>query len=84
MRIGKLASGQRFPMGQKCGLCGSAKFRLSGFRRSDLSRLLRFKYPVRCRNCGERNFTSIWSAFWIGHADRARRRKRHETSSKAR
>lgn len=63
-------------MGMKCGLCGSAKFRLSGFRRSDLSRFLRFKYPVRCRKCGERGFMFFWNALKIGRADRARRRKR--------
>jgi len=70
-------------MGMQCGLCGSAKFRLSGFKRADLSRLLRFKYPVRCRKCGERRFAFFWRAFKIGHADRVRRQKRHDADSPA-
>ena len=57
-----------------CRLCGSRGFRCSHFRASDLRLLLFLHFPVRCRNCGRRDFAELRDAWAIRRADRVRRR----------
>jgi len=45
-----------------CRLCGLSDFRVSRFRSTDLSHLFAFQYPVRCRKCGIRDYTSLLEA----------------------
>jgi hypothetical protein len=40
-------------------------WRTSRLRRQDFAHLLRFQYPVRCRSCGKRAFTSLLHAYEI-------------------
>lgn len=50
----------RFGAHAKCRSCGSARLRTSRFHWSDLPRLLRLQYPVRCRYCRERSYRAFW------------------------
>jgi hypothetical protein len=53
-----------------CGNCGSSKFRTSQLRSSDIGKLLRLRYPIRCRICSERDFTFIGTALSFGRKNR--------------
>jgi len=55
---------------EHCNLCGSQDIRLSHFRPSDVVQLFSLRYPVRCRNCGERNHYSVWDALRIRKGQR--------------
>ena len=46
-----------------CRSCGSEEFRVSHLRRTDLSQLLRLRYPIRCKICKEREFVFLGVAF---------------------
>ncbi len=72
----------------ECKLCGSTKFRVSRLRVPDLSQLIFFQYPVRCRICYKREFVSIFTAMKVRHANKVRheekRRRRVRKASTAR
>jgi hypothetical protein len=57
----------------RCPYCGSASFRTSRLRVSDIAHLLLFQYPVRCRACRERQFTGLILALNLRQAGRVRR-----------
>jgi hypothetical protein len=61
-------------MSPYCRACGSENLRLSRFRVDDVAPLLRFHYPVRCRNCNHRSFFALPSVLIVGIASRVRRR----------
>jgi hypothetical protein len=71
----------------ECKLCGSTKFRVSRLRVPDLSELVFFQYPVRCRVCYKREFVNLFTAFRIRRAHRRRheeeRRRKLENPSTA-
>jgi hypothetical protein len=67
----------------RCNLCGSTTFRLSRLRVSDLPRMAIFQYPVRCRNCYKRTFTSLLFALKVGYEDRLRHQSKHGKSNAA-
>jgi hypothetical protein len=67
----------------RCNLCGSTTFRLSRLRLSDLPRTAIFQYPVRCRNCYKRTFTSLLFALKVGYEDKLRHRERQGKRSVA-
>jgi len=48
------------PLGRLCPNCYSGALRLSKLRSSDLGLLLTLRYPVRCKDCGERAYGFIW------------------------
>ena len=60
----------------KCFHCSSNKIRLSRIRTSDISKILKWQVPVRCRSCRERFFVTPSIAWRIGRADKAFRRQR--------
>lgn len=64
----------------ECKLCESAEFRLSRFRVADISELIFFRYPVRCRICYKRGFVNFFTALWI----RRQSRLRHENEKRQR
>ncbi len=45
-----------------CNGCGSSNMRLSHLRAGDLWDLIALRYPVRCRDCRERGFTTLAKA----------------------
>ena len=66
----------------KCRRCGRTDFRLSRFHPFDLKRLAILQYPVRCRSCHHRRFTSLLGALKVaGEAKPAPRGSR--TAEKA-
>jgi hypothetical protein len=71
----------------ECKLCGSTKFRLSRLRFPDLSQLIYFVYPIRCRVCYKRRFVSFLTALRIRMANHVRheeeRRRRNQEASSA-
>ena len=58
----------------RCRFCGSEKLRTSRFRGTDLFRILLFEYPIRCRECNMRGYTTILQALHI----RKMHHKEHE------
>jgi hypothetical protein len=52
-------------MQDTCSMCGASDFRTSRFRRSDFARLFSFQYPVRCRNCQQREYVFVLRIFKI-------------------
>jgi hypothetical protein len=60
-------------MSMACRNCGVWNFRLSRFRRTDLSRVLLLQYPVRCRECLERDHAFILDVFKLKSAKNDRR-----------
>jgi len=72
----------------ECKLCGSTKFRVSRLRVPDLSQVIFFRYPLRCRTCYKRVFVSFFAALKIRREDRLRhrqeRKRRVEEASTAR
>jgi hypothetical protein len=56
-----------------CSICSYSNFRLSHFRSSDLKNILLFQYPVRCRDCHERQYGSLLLALQLWQAQRVRR-----------
>lgn len=59
----------------ECKLCGSTRFRVSRLRVPDLSQLIFFRYPLRCRSCYKREFVNFFTALKIRREDRLRRRE---------
>lgn len=57
-----------------CRSCGSDEFRISHLRRTDLSKLLTLRYPIRCKICKERDFTFLGTALSLRH----KRRKKND------
>lgn len=72
----------------ECKLCGSTKMRGSRLHLPDLSHLIFFHYPVRCRVCYKREFVNIFIAFKVRRAHKARhkeeRRRKARQGSTAR
>jgi hypothetical protein len=56
------------PLGKLCPICFSETLRRSKLRSGDVRLLLTLRYPVRCKNCGERSHNFIWKAFALRHA----------------
>jgi hypothetical protein len=56
-----------------CTLCHFSAFRLSHYRSGDFINLLLFQYPVRCRDCHERQYGSWLLALQLWQAQRVRR-----------
>ena len=56
-----------------CQICRYSNFRLSHYRASDLKNILLFQYPMRCRDCHERQFGSLLLAMQLWQAQRVRR-----------
>jgi hypothetical protein len=72
----------------ECKLCGSTKFRVSRLRLPDLSQLIFFQYPLRCRTCYKREFVNFFAALKIRRENKLRhreeRRRRVEETSAGR
>jgi hypothetical protein len=62
-----------------CHHCWLEDFRLSRLRLFDMPRLLVLQYPVRCRNCAQRAYTSFPSALKISRADKIRHHSAHRS-----
>lgn len=60
--------------------CGRANFRLSRFRIFDLKYLVKLKYPVRCRICHSRGYTSLLHALAMMGDSKTPRRVRRTPS----
>jgi len=58
----------------KCAWCRSTNIRISRFQLSDLPRLLRLQYPVRCRTCRERSYKFLFSIWKLPKGAKIRRR----------
>jgi hypothetical protein len=56
-----------------CRHCGMRSFRFSRFRKTDLVRVLFLQYPVRCRECRERDHAFILDIFKLNSARNNRR-----------
>jgi hypothetical protein len=56
-----------------CRYCGTRNFRISHFRRADLLRLLILQYPVRCRECLERDHSFFFDLFSLKSTQMRRR-----------
>jgi hypothetical protein len=59
-----------------CKECGSTSFRLSRLLTTDVLRMLRFQYPVRCRGCSTRIFVNSLQALAIRFAPNFRFKRR--------
>ena len=73
----------------ECKLCGSTKFRGSRLRVPDLTQLIFFRCPIRCRTCYKREFVNFFTALRIRRENKLRhqeerRRRVQEASSTAR
>jgi hypothetical protein len=55
-----------------CRHCGMRNFRRSRFRKTDLVRVLLLQYPVRCRECHERDHAFIFDLFKLKSAKNER------------
>jgi hypothetical protein len=51
-----------------CPSCYSSNLRLSKLRSEDIGQLFVFKYPLRCRNCGERSFGNLFRVMSLPRA----------------
>jgi hypothetical protein len=56
-----------------CRHCGTRRFRISRLRKADLVRVLLLQYPVRCRECLERDHAFILDIFKLKLAKNDRR-----------
>lgn len=65
----------KVPVTFLCSHCGSKDFQASSLRLSDVSRLLRFQLPVRCRSCMKRRYVPFSFASQLPWPSRKRRRK---------
>jgi DNA-directed RNA polymerase subunit RPC12/RpoP len=54
-----------------CPLCGGTIFHRSRFKMEDLIKLFLFQLPLRCHDCGERNYVNVPAAL-KAHADSRR------------
>ncbi len=72
----------------ECKLCGSTSFRVSRLRVPDISQLIFFRYPIRCRTCYKRGFVNFFTALKVRRKNRLRheeeRRRRMQDASAAR
>jgi hypothetical protein len=59
----------------ECKLCGSTKFRISRLHVPDLSQLIFFRYPIRCRTCYKREFINFFSALRVRRENKLRHRE---------
>jgi len=66
-----------------CLWCESSSVRNSRLRLADIPRLLLLRWPVRCRACDERYYVTVFSAWSLHQATKARRieRRRRESPS---
>jgi hypothetical protein len=55
-----------------CGKCVSTRFRCSHLRPTDFLWLLTLCLPVRCRDCQERAYTNVFTAWSIRRDERIR------------
>ena len=62
-----------------CPSCYRSHLRLSKFRSDDIGQLLFLRYPVRCRECGERSYANLLKALSLLQE---RRHKHRETAPK--
>jgi hypothetical protein len=60
-------------MSLACRNCGVRNFRLSRFRKTDLVRVLLLQFPVRCRECRERDHAFILDILKLKSARNDRR-----------
>ncbi len=60
-----------------CKFCTSKSLRVSKFRMGDMSHLLLFQFPVRCRSCRQRTYLSFHVALRLPH------RSKHSTPVKS-
>lgn len=60
----------------QCRGCGSTSLRVSRVGLADVGRLLLLQYPIRCRECGARDFATLPAAVAIHRAFMNNRRKR--------
>lgn len=71
----------------ECKLCGSTKFRVSRLRVPDISQLIFFRYPIRCRTCYKREFVSYFTALRVRRESKLRheeeRRRRMQDAAAA-
>jgi hypothetical protein len=51
-----------------CPSCYSSHLRLSKFRGEDVGQLFSFRYPLRCRSCGERTYGNLFRAMTLPRA----------------
>ena len=65
-----------------CRYCGVSNFSTSRLRlqTSDLTRLLRLQFPVRCLTCRQRAFTPLSQFLELRNELRARRKVNHGTT----
>ena len=49
-----------------CNRCQSSQMRRATWRLEDVGSLLLLKYPVRCRACRRRQYTSVFNVFRLG------------------
>lgn len=61
----------------ECKLCGSAQFRVSRLRVPDISQIIVFRYPVRCRTCYKREFVNLFAALKIRRENHRRHEEEH-------
>jgi hypothetical protein len=64
----------------ECRVCGSKTFRVSRLRIPDISQLIVFRYPIRCRSCYKRVFVNFIAALKV----RRESRLRHEEERRRR
>jgi ribosomal protein L33 len=55
----------------QCSLCGGTIFHRSRLRLQDLTRLFMFQLPLRCHECGEREYVAIPAALKAAADSRA-------------
>jgi len=58
--------------GMKCFYCNSVILRRSRLRRSDIFWLLKFQYPIRCRECHTRTHVPVLQALKLKAAGKGR------------
>lgn len=68
----------------KCIYCRSSNIRFSRLRLTDLSRIVRLKLPVRCRNCNERVFVGMLAACELALTPKSRHKRRHRDKNGSR
>jgi hypothetical protein len=56
-----------------CRHCRVQNLRISRFRKTDLVRMLLLRYPVRCRECLERDYAFILDVFKLKSGKNDRR-----------
>jgi hypothetical protein len=65
-----------------CPTCYSSHLRLSKFRSEDLGQLFSFKYPLRCKTCGERSYGNLFRVIGLPRSHSLRSTAKDETEGK--